>query len=156
MSEDSRVRQNYWADIVAAIACFVLEAVWYSVFYQSWLNGIGRTQEWAGSTKSLFPFQCATALAAGLVMAAAISCVTQLTGPQTMYRGMRVATALWMGFVITVWATEYVFEVRPWSLLFINAGFWFLGMNIMGAIVGGWKAKAPVGVTQPSSATVKA
>ena len=156
MSEDSRVRQNYWADIVAAIACFVLEAVWYSVFYQSWLNGIGRTQEWAGSTKSLFPFQCATALAAGLVMAAAISCVTQLTGPQTMYRGMRVATALWMGFVITVWATEYVFEVRPWSLLFINAGFWFLGMNIMGAIVGGWKAKAPAGVTQPSSATVKA
>jgi Protein of unknown function (DUF1761) len=157
MSEDSRVRQNYWADIVAAIACFLLEAGWYSMFYQAWLNGTGRTQEWLmGPGKIPVYLQFGTALVASVVMAAAISCVTQLTGPQTMYRGMRVATALWLGFVITTWATEYVFEVRPWSLLAINAGFWFLGMNIMGAIVGGWKAKAPAGVTEQSRAVIKA
>ena len=156
MSEDSRVRQNWWADIVAAIACFLFEAVWYSVFFNPWLSGIGRTAEWAGTTKSLFPFQCATALAAGLVMAAAISCVVQLTGPQTAYQGMRVATALWMGFVITVWATEYVFEVRPWSLFAINAGFWLIGMNLMGLIVGAWKKKVPAAATQESRAAVKA
>jgi hypothetical protein len=43
--------------------------------------------------------------------------------------------------VLTTVSTEYVFEVRPWSLLGINAGFWFFGMAIMGAIVGGWKKK---------------
>jgi hypothetical protein len=31
--------------------------------------------------------------------------------------------------------------VRTWSLLGINAGFWLLGMMLMGAIVGGWKKK---------------
>lgn len=156
MSEDSRIHQNWWADIAAAIGCFVFEAVWYTIFFNPWLSGIGRTPEWAQGTKGLFPFQLLTALASSLVMAMAISCVVQLTGPQTAWRGMRVATALWMGFVITVWATEYVFEVRPWSLLAINAGFWFGGMNLMGAIVGAWKKKVPAAVTQESRAAVKA
>jgi len=39
----TRVRQNYQAVVVAAVACFVLEAGWYSIFLQPWLNGIGRT-----------------------------------------------------------------------------------------------------------------
>lgn len=130
----------------------------YSIFLNPWLAGIGRTRDWLMHSVDRIPepLQYLTAFAAALVMAMAISCVTQLTGPQTAWRGMRVATALWLGFVITTWATEYVFEVRPWSLLFINAGFWFLGMNLMGAIVGGWKAKATKAVGQESPAAVKA
>jgi hypothetical protein len=158
MSENSRVRQNWWANIVAAIACFVFEAVWYSIFLNQWLAGIGRTRDWLSHSVDRIPepVQFATALVCAVVMAAAISCVVQLTGPQTAYRGMRVATALWMGFSITVWLTEYVFEVRPWSLLFINAGFWLIGMNLMGLIVGAWKKKVPAAVSQQSRATVKA
>lgn len=155
MNEDSRVRQNWWANIVAAIACFAFEAAWYSLFLKQWLSGIGRTMEDLPKTGVNPLLQYATALAAQLVMAAAISCVVQLTGPQTPYRGMRVATALWMGFVITVLATEYVFEVR-WSLLGINAGFWLIGMNLMGLIVGAWKKKAPAASTQETRAAVKA
>jgi len=155
MSEDSRVSQNWWAIIVAAVANFILEAVWYSAFYQPWLNGIGRTEDWLKGRLPI-PLQFGTALVCAVVMAAAISCVVQLTGPQTAYRGMRVATALWMGFNITVWATEYVFEVRPWSLLFINAGFWLIGMNLMGLIVGAWKKKVPAAAAQESRAAVKA
>ena len=154
MNEESRVRQNYFALVVAAIACFLFEAVWYSYFLRAWIAGIGRTQEWLMGPRAVpLYLQFATALISAAVMAAAISCVTQLTGPQTAWRGMRVATALWMGFVITVWATEYVFEERPFSLLAINAGFWFFGMNLMGAIVGAWKkAPAPVGVGENRAA----
>jgi hypothetical protein len=88
--------------------------------------------------------QYATALLSAVVMAAAISCVTQLTGPQTALRGIKVALLLWLGFVLTTWSTEYVFEIRPLSLLGINAGFWLFGMSLMGAIVGGWKKKSKV------------
>ncbi len=155
MSEDSRVRQNWWANIVAAIACFALEAAWYSLFLKQWLSGIGRTMEDLAKTGVNPLLQYATALIAQLVMVAAISCVVQLTGLQTAWRGMRVATALWMGFVITILATEYVFEVR-WGLLFINAGFWLVGMNLMGLIVGAWKKKVPAAAAQESRAAVKA
>lgn len=138
----SRVRQNYLAIGTAAIACFVLEAVWYSCFLQLWLDGIGRTREWLMSAAGYNPaLQYSTAFVSAAVMATAISCVTQLTGAQTALRGMKVGALLWLGFVLTAWSTEYVFEVRPLSLLGINCGFWLLGTILMGAIVGGWKKK---------------
>jgi hypothetical protein len=140
-SEEPRVRQNYLAILVAAIACFLLEAGWYSYFMQAWLDGIGRTMAWLEHSGVNPAFQYGTALISAAVMATAISCVTQLTGPQTALRGIKVGALLWLGFELTALSTEYVFEVRPWSLLGINAGFWLIGMMLMGAIVGAWKKK---------------
>ncbi|HKF47969.1 MAG TPA: DUF1761 domain-containing protein [Terracidiphilus sp.] len=138
---DMRIRLNYWAILVAVIACFALEAAWYTVFMNTWLNGIGRTMAWLTSSGMNEYVQYATALVMTAVIATAISCVTQLTGPQTTGRGIKVGALLWLGFILPTWATEYVFEVRPWSLLFVNAGFWLVGTLLMGAIVGGWKKK---------------
>jgi len=59
----------------------------------------------------------------------------------TALRGIRTGIMLWAGIVVTTFATEYVFEVRPWSLVGINLGFWLIGMILMGAIVGAWKKK---------------
>ena len=140
-AQTARVRQNYLAILVAAIACFLLEAGWYSAFYQAWLNGIGRTNEWLMQNSPNRALQFGAALVSGAVMATAISSVTPLTGPQTAWRGIKVGALLWLGFELTAWSTEYVFEVRPFSLLAVNAGFWLFGMMIMGAIVGGWKKK---------------
>lgn len=141
ISEVKRVRQNYLAIIVAAVANFLFEAAWYSYFLQSWLAGIGRTLDSLVATGVNPAIQYATALVCAGMTAAAISCVTQLTGPQTMLRGMRVGALLWLGFVLPTWATEYVFEVRTYKLFAINTGFWLIGMILMGAIVGAWKAK---------------
>ena len=137
----ARVRQNYLANLVAAIACFLLEAAWYSTFLQTWINGIGRTRAWLESSGMNPAIQFATALVMAFVMATAISCVVQLTGKQTALRGVKVGVLLWAGFELTAYATEYIFEVRPISLFFVNAGYWLLGMMLMGAIVGGWKKK---------------
>jgi Protein of unknown function (DUF1761) len=142
IDSSSNVRQNYWAIVVAAIACFLFEAGWYTMFMRPWLEGIGRTRQWLESAAGYNPaLQYGTALVAAAVIAAAISRITQYTGPQTALRGIKVAAMLWVGFVLTTWATEYVFEVRTLKLLGINAGFWLLGMMLMGAIVGAWKKK---------------
>jgi hypothetical protein len=141
IEELKRVRQNYLAITLAAVACFLFEAAWYSYFLQAWLDGIGRTEEWLNHTGVNVGLQFATALLSAAVIAAAISCVTQLTGPQTALRGMRAAALLWLGFVITTYATEYAFEVRTYKIFAINTGFWLIGMVIMGAIVGAWKKK---------------
>src|SRR3984957_14309187 len=133
----ARVRQNYLAIVVAAIACFLLEAGWYSAFMSTWLNGIGRSMQWLLSSGMNPAFQYATAL----VMATAISCVIQLTWKQTALRGIKVGALLWAGFELTTWSTEYIFEVRPIGLFLVNAGYWLFGMMLMGAIVGGWKKK---------------
>lgn len=146
----SRIRQNYLAIVSAAVACFLFEAAWYSYFLQAWIDGIGRTREWLVSSGVNSSIQYATALLCAAVIAGAISCITQLTGAQTATRGMRVASLMWLSCVMTTWATEYVFEIRSYKLFAINTGFWLIAMVMMGAIVGGWKAKgkvqgAPVG-----------
>jgi hypothetical protein len=140
-TEQPRVRQNYLAIIVAAIACFLFEAGWYSYFLNRWLEGIGRTREWLMASGVNPALQYATALLAAAVIAATLSALTQLTGAQTALRGMKMAAYMWIGFVLTTWATEYVFEVRTYALFAINTGFWLIGMIVMGAIVGAWKKK---------------
>jgi hypothetical protein len=148
-----RVRQNYLAIVIAAIACFLFEAAWYTFFMEGWLEGIGRTREWLMSAAGYNPaLQYGTALVSAAVIATTISCVTQLTGRQTALRGIRVAALLWVGVVLTTISTEYVFEVRTLKILGINTGFWLFGMVVMGAIVGGWKAKIPVAEDAKSAA----
>jgi hypothetical protein len=141
MDEVKRVRQNYLAIILAAVACFLFEAAWYSFFLQAWLDGIGRTSAWLQASGVNPALQFATALASEAILAAAISAVTQLTGQQTALRGIRVGFFLWLGCVLTTVATESVFEVRTYKLFAINSGFWLIGMILMGAIVGAWKKK---------------
>ncbi len=135
-----RVRQNYWAILVASVACFILSAVWYTVFMKIWLSGIGRTLDSivaAGKAAGMNEWmQYITAFVCTGVMAAAISCITQLTGAQTAARG--------------------VFEVRPLSLFAVNAGFWLVGMVVMGAIVGGWKKKAASVAPEEKAEAMKA
>jgi uncharacterized protein DUF1761 len=138
----STVRLNYWAILVAAIACFLFEAGWYTVFMMSWLDGIGRTVKWLESAAGYNPpLQYGTALIGAAMMATTISWVTQRTGVQTALRGVLVGALLWLGLILPNCAVEYAFEERPLSLLGINGGFWLLGMMLMGAIVGVWKKK---------------
>ena len=138
----SRVRHNYVAILVAALAGFLLEAGWYSSFYTIWLEGVGRTEDWLRQNSPNRALQFATALVCTAVVAGTLSWVIQRTGRQTFLRGIMVGAALGVGFVVPIFGLEYIFEVRTWGLLAVNAGFWVAGMMLMGAIVGAWKAKA--------------
>ena len=102
----------------------------------------GRTLEWYRAAGMSPWVQHLVAVVVTALVAMSLSCVVQATGEQSAMRGIRVGAMLWAGFVMPVWALEYIYELRPWSLFGINAGFWLLGMILMGSIVGGWKAKA--------------
>jgi hypothetical protein len=145
---EPRVRQNYLAIVIAAIACFVFDATWYTLFLQPWLRGVSRTIPDLKATGVSEYWSYGIALVMTMVMAAAISCITQLTGAQTAARGIRVGILLSLAFVVTTFATEYAFEWRP-QLFAINAGYSLISMTLMGAIVGGWKKKAPAGARNP-------
>jgi hypothetical protein len=140
-SPSLRIRQNYPANLVAAIACFLVEAGWYSTFMQKWLDGTGRTREWLTSSGLNPAIQYGTALICGFVVASILSAFVQISGPQSLWRGVKIGAGAWLGFVLPVWGTEYIFEVRPWSLYGINCGFWLIGLVVMGAVVGAWRKR---------------
>jgi len=139
-AREPEVTINYLAILGAAVACFILEIIWFGYFMRPWLNGLGDCSGWYAPHAHFNPvFQFSIAFIAQLVIATGVSFVTQLTGVQTARRGMLTAACLWFVFVLTVWATQYAFELRPLSQLGINCGFWLLGMLAMGAVVGAWK-----------------
>jgi len=135
----SKPRLNILAIVVSAVVYFALAAVWFTMFMMRWLTGVGRTIEWLQATGVSPLLQYGVAF---LVIGASIAWFVQATGEQTALRGIRIAGLLWLGFVLTTWSTEYVYEVRSLQTLAINAGFPLIGMVIQGAIVGGWKSKA--------------
>jgi hypothetical protein len=136
------IRLHWPALVVAMLASFLFDAAWFSFFLKPWLAGIGRTMEWLMSQPHVTPpVQYAVALLCSFVTAAVLSICIQASGEQTLLRGIKVGAVLWLGFIATFLATNYIFEIRPLSLYAINAGYSFIDMMLMGGIVGAWKGK---------------
>jgi hypothetical protein len=136
-----RMRHNRLAIVVAALACSLLLAAWYTLFLGIWLQGIGRSRAWLDGTQVSQFLQCCTLYLSAGLLAALISGLTQLSGAMNARRGMKVAVFLWMGCILPVQATQAAFELRGYGLFALNSGFWLLAMLLMGAIVGAWKRK---------------
>jgi hypothetical protein len=144
MMETKTVRLNYLAILVSALVYFAIEAMWFSLFMKDWLAGNRQTMEGLEQLQQqghspLIAY--AVAFVGAVVMAAVISLLTQMTGRQTILRGVFVAILSWIGFVLTTWSAEYAFEARGWRSLAINTGASLLSAVLMGAILGGWKAR---------------
>ena len=137
----SKIRLNWVAILVAAIASFIFEALWFSVFLNEWLAGIGRTHEWLMSSGMSPALQYGVAILCAVIAAAVLSLCIQASGEHSARRGVLVGVIVWLGFVATSWATEYIFEVRTLQIYAINAGFWLFDLMLIGAIVGVWKKK---------------
>ena len=131
---------SYVAVIVAAVAHFLLGAVWFTVLSAQWLAGIGKTREelLRGGSPTL---GYVAAFASNLVIAWVLAWLIATTGRATAGRGVMVAAILWLGFVCTTMGTAFVFEERSLESFAITAGYPLAGMLIMGAIVGGWRKK---------------
>ncbi len=136
------VRHNPLAIAVATIAYFLLGAVWFTVFQTAWLAGIGRTMQELTATGSNPFLGYAIALVGTFILALFLSWLIQVTGPQTLIRGVFLAVLTWICVVFTTWSTEYAFEARSPKILAINTGYCLTGMVLMGAILGAWKKKA--------------
>jgi hypothetical protein len=139
---------NWVAILVAAIASFLFEALWFSVFMSQWLAGIGRTMEWLTSSGMSPAIQYGVAILCSVIVATVLTICIQASGEQTALRGIICGAIIWFGFVATSWATEYIFEVRTLQIYAINAGYSLFDLMLIGAIVGAWKKKSASSVTQ--------
>ena len=128
--------------IVAAVAYFVLGAVWFTVLSAPWLEGIGKTREelMRGGNPALAYL---AAFVSDVVIAWALAWLIIATGQATARRGALLGGLVWLGFVSTTMGTAVVFERRSLEDFAITAGYPFVGLLIMGIIVGGWRKPQP-------------
>jgi hypothetical protein len=135
------IRLNWVAVLVAAIVSFLFEALWFSVFMNDWLAGVGRTREWLVASGLNPSIQYATAIVCSIIVAAVLSICIQASGEQTARRGVLCGAVIWFGFIATSWAKAYIFEVRTLQIYAIYTGYYLIELILIGAIVGAWKNK---------------
>jgi hypothetical protein len=135
------MKTNYAAVVVAAIAYWVLGALWYGVLFgKQWMALEKISMEQAGSMNPVLPYIITLVL--NLLIAYSLAQVCIWRNANTASLGAAVGVLLWVGFVGPITYTTYMYEMRPKELFAINVFFSLAGMVMMGAILGAWKKKA--------------
>lgn len=126
--------------LLAAIATMILGFLWYSpiLFAKPWMLAMGydpkdkaRIEQMRKSAGPTYFF----AFIASLVSAFVLAKIIDITTVNSALYGMKVAFAMWLGFVTTVQFTAKLFENKPWKLYLINTGYQLVCYLVMGAIL---------------------
>jgi len=131
------MKTNYAAVAVAAIAYWLLGAVWYGVlFAKPWMALENMSMEQAKSMNPVLPYVITFVLNVLIAYSLAQICIWR--NADTIGRGASVGVLLWIGFVGPITFTTYMYEMRPKELYAINYFYPLAGMILMGAIIGAW------------------
>jgi len=141
------------AIVVAAIADWLLGAVWFSIFANQWRAGASPAAAQAQANMGhpyFWPYLIA--LVCSIVMAYVISRVVAGSETHGLFRGIIAGVLVGLAASAAM-VTEVVFEIRPGSFVLISAGYPLLGSFLMGIIIGAWRHKSTPELRPP--ATVK-
>ncbi len=121
---------NYAAVAIAAVPYWLLGAAWFTILSRQWLAGVGKTVQQLRQQGGSPAVPYVIALVCNLIFAYVLAWVIAQTGDQSAARGVKLGALVWLGFVATAMATEYVFEARSLQFFAITAGY---------PLVGAWK-----------------
>jgi uncharacterized SAM-binding protein YcdF (DUF218 family) len=135
---------NVWAVLVCALATMVVGFLWYSpmLFANSWMKLMGYDPndkaKIAEMQKSAGP-SYALSLIASLLSAAVLAKIITISTVHSPLHGIKIALAVWLGFVTTVQLTNALFSRQPARLYAINTGYQLVCYVVMGAILAVWR-----------------
>ncbi|OIO63207.1 MAG: hypothetical protein AUJ47_06425 [Candidatus Marinimicrobia bacterium CG1_02_48_14] len=138
---------NYWAVLVSALVFFGLGALWYGpLFGKSWMKAMGinpddaaKMQAETNMVKS-FGIMLVASFIASLATAHIIGyMLVVFPAPSALSVAWTSAFWLWLGYSFTYILTAPAFENRPWSYVFINGGYWLVGLLVIASILGIWR-----------------
>ena len=135
------MKTNYAAVFIAAVAYWLLGAVWYGVlFSKPWMALENITMEQAKSMNPVLPYVITLVL--NLLIAYLLAQICIWRNASTAGRGASVGVLIWIGFIGPITYTTYMYEMRPKELFAINQFYPLAGLVLMGTIIGAWTNKS--------------
>lgn len=125
----------FGAIVLAAVAHFLLGALWFTALSDTWLHAIGKTREELLRTGSA-GLAYSVAFICNLLIAYGIYRVNVWGDQRTAASGALTGLLLGACLVAAAIVTEFVFEARSLQAMAVIAGYPVVGMTMMGAIVG--------------------
>jgi hypothetical protein len=140
------MRLNWAAVLLAAVADWLLGAVWFTVFANQWRMGLRMPAEELQAHMShpnFWPYLIA--LLCSFLMAYVIARLVAGSASHSLFRGIIVGTLIGLAAAMAM-VTEMVFEIRAGSFILISAAYPLLGCILMGIIIGVWKPKGTASI----------
>ena len=122
---------------LSTVASMAIGAGFYSTFSEKWCKAVGFDEKQLEEVQKGPPK--GTFLIAALcyfVMAYILSGVIFHAGGFSVYNGMLSSFLIWLGFVVTGLIIGYRFQMKPWSLVGLDASCGLLILLAQGAILG--------------------
>ncbi|MBZ8134940.1 DUF1761 domain-containing protein [Afifella sp. IM 167] len=131
---------NYLAIPAAAVAGWLVGAVWYMALARPWMAAQGwgskeempKRQGLAAAAPFLISFLALLVMA--FVLAGAIGHLGP--GQATMKNGVISGAILWAGFIATTVTVNYAFAGKKAALTLIDAGHWLAVLLVQGFVLG--------------------
>lgn len=135
MSLDALGDVNYLAVVVAALAYFVLGALWYAppVFGSRWMAA-SRADVSGGASAMLYVFT----FVAWFVVALALGYLAVLVGVDTAAEGLGLGLLAGLGFMLPTLVVGNTYEQASPTVTLIGAGYNLVGFALAGLIIGLW------------------
>ncbi|HET6932845.1 MAG TPA: DUF1761 domain-containing protein [Candidatus Acidoferrum sp.] len=135
------MKTNYAAVFVAAVAYWLLGALWFGVLFGArWMVLENISMEQAKSMNPVLPYVISFIL--NILIAYSLAQICIWRNANTAGRGASVGVLLWIGFIGPITFTTYLYEMRPKELFAINQFYPLAGMVLMGTIIGAWTKKS--------------
>ncbi|WP_439102933.1 DUF1761 domain-containing protein [Congregibacter sp.] len=129
---------NLWAILAAAVVGFVVGGLWYSplLFGNAWMRAADISQEQiaAGNKAKIFGLTFVFLLIMSYCLAMFLG-----TPEITLQAGAFYGFLTGFGWIFFAFGVVALFELRSWSYILINGGYWVVTMTLTGGILGGWK-----------------
>jgi Protein of unknown function (DUF1761) len=132
------VHINYLAVVVAALANYIIGAIWYgAIFGEAWKKMSGITD--MKPTPQNIVLGMVSALVMSYVLAHAIVFASAYMKASGVSAGLTGGFFNWLGFIATVTLGGVIYEKRPWKLWLLNNAYWLISLLVMGTILSMWK-----------------
>lgn len=127
---------NWLAVLVAIIARMFVGYLWYGpLFGKPWMQLVGLTDEtMEGQGKAM-----GLAVVVAIVMSIIMATLVDYANATTFLGGLLTGFFVWLGFVATTQYQLVIFEDRKPKLFFINTGYEFTNLLIMGVVMALWQ-----------------
>ncbi len=139
------IQLNFIAIGAAVIVNFFIGFVWYTpLFGKAWARALGLPPDHALQGLDLAKGLLANVLGAFLiafVLANNIGAWTpsswgvQGAPYQPLSQGLQAAVFTWLGFFVPPLLNGVVWEKRPWSLFFINGGYYLVSLVVAAMLI---------------------
>lgn len=132
---------NWLAVLVAAIAYFMLGAIWYSkaLFAPKWAALVGIDMNNPNKSKGLAKMMVGSFVLIAIACIGIAMLVYRIDQPAIVSSGLKLGAITGICFATTAVSISFIYESRPTALYFIDCGYHLVGHLAAAVILVLWR-----------------